>query len=88
MKAYTRKGKPPVHVQQLLSTMTYDEIYERIHYEHTYIQISLNIIDIICLRIFLLINKKICRQKMSIIFNEICINEEMQPIYTYLFWME
>ena len=29
------------------------------------------------------INKKICRQKMSIIFNEICINEEMLPKYTY-----
>ena len=28
------------------------------------------------------INKKICRQKMSIIFNEICINEEMLPKYT------
>ena len=27
------------------------------------------------------INKKICRQKMSIILNEICINEEMLPIY-------
>ena len=27
------------------------------------------------------INKKICRQKMSIMFNEICINEEMLPIY-------
>ena len=29
------------------------------------------------------INKKICRQKMSIMFNEICINEEMLPKYTY-----
>ena len=29
------------------------------------------------------INKKICRQKMSIIFNEICINEEMLPKYTH-----
>ena len=27
--------------------------------------------------------KKICRQKMSIMFNEICINEEMMPIYIY-----
>ena len=27
------------------------------------------------------INKKICRQKMSIIFKEIYINEEMMPIY-------
>ena len=31
------------------------------------------------------INKKICRQKMSIIFNEICINEEMLPKYTYTY---
>ena len=31
------------------------------------------------------INKKICRQKMSIMFNEICINEEMQPKYTYIY---
>ena len=30
------------------------------------------------------IQKKICRQKISIMFNEICINEEMQPKYTYL----
>ena len=29
------------------------------------------------------INKKICRQKISIIFNGICINEEMLPIYIY-----
>ena len=25
------------------------------------------------------INKKICRQKMSIMFHKICINEEMLP---------
>ena len=29
------------------------------------------------------INKKICRQKMSIIFNEICINEEMRQKHTH-----
>ena len=29
------------------------------------------------------INKKICRQKISILFNEICINEEMLPKYIY-----
>ena len=29
------------------------------------------------------INKKICRQKMPIIFSEICINEEMLPKYTH-----
>ena len=31
------------------------------------------------------IQKKICRHKMSIIFNEICINEEMLPKYTYIY---
>ena len=31
------------------------------------------------------INKKICRQKMCIIFNEICINEETLPIYIYIY---
>ena len=31
------------------------------------------------------INKKICRQKMSIMFNKICIDEEMLPIYIYIF---
>ena len=31
------------------------------------------------------INKKICRQKMSIMFNEICINEEMLPIYLSIY---
>ena len=30
------------------------------------------------------IQKKICRHKMSIMFNEICINEEMLPKYTYI----
>ena len=29
------------------------------------------------------IQKKICRLKMSIMFNEICINEEIMPKYTY-----
>ena len=31
------------------------------------------------------INKRICRQKMSNMFNEICINEEMVPIYIYIY---
>ena len=54
-------------------------------------QISLNIIDILCLHIFFWIRsnsriqKKICRHKMSIMFNEICINEEMLPKYTYIY---
>ena len=31
------------------------------------------------------IQKKIRRHKMSIMFNEICINEEMLPKYTYIY---
>ena len=31
------------------------------------------------------INKKICRQKMSIMFNEICINKEILPKYAYIY---
>ena len=33
------------------------------------------------IREFERIQKKICRHKMSIMFNEICINEEMLPEY-------
>ena len=36
------------------------------------------------IREFERIQKKICRHKMSIMFNEICINEEMLPIYIYV----
>ena len=31
------------------------------------------------------IQEKMCRQKISIIFNEICINIEMLPIYIYIY---
>ena len=31
------------------------------------------------------IQKKICRHKMSIMFYEICINEEMLPKYIYIY---
>ena len=33
------------------------------------------------------INQKICRRKMSTMFNQICINEEMLPkcIYIYIY---
>ena len=31
------------------------------------------------------IQKKICRHKMSIMFNEIFIDEEMLPIYIYIY---
>ena len=37
------------------------------------------------IREFERIQKKICRHKMSIMFNEICIKEEMLPKYTYIF---
>ena len=40
-----------------------------------------NMIKVI--REFKRIQKKICRHKMSIMFNEICINEEMLPKYIY-----
>ena len=32
---------------------------------------------------FEMINKKVCKEKMSIMFNQICINEEMLPKYAY-----
>ena len=37
------------------------------------------------IREFERIQKKICWHKMSITFNEICINEEMLPIYIYIY---
>ena len=37
------------------------------------------------IREFEWIQKKICRHKMSIMFNEICINEEMLPKYIYIY---
>ena len=37
------------------------------------------------IREFERIQKKICRHKMSIMFNEFCINEEMLPKYTYIY---
>ena len=45
-------------------------------------QFPLNTIKVI--REFGRTQKKICRHKMSIMFNEICINEEMLPKYTYI----
>ena len=44
-------------------------------------QFSPNIIS------FKRIYKKICRQKMSIMFNQICINEEMLPKYIYIVYI-
>ena len=37
------------------------------------------------IRQFERINKKIYRQKKSSMFNQICINEEMLPKYTYIY---
>ena len=37
------------------------------------------------IREFERIQKKICRHKMFIIFNEICINEEILPKYIYIY---
>ena len=37
------------------------------------------------IREFERIQKRICRHEMSIMFNEICINEEMLPKYTYIY---
>ena len=39
------------------------------------------------LREFERIQKKICRHKMSMMFYEIYINEEMLPIYIYIYIM-
>ena len=36
------------------------------------------------IREFERIQKKICIHKISVMFNEICINEEMLPKYTYI----
>ena len=46
-------------------------------------QFTLNMIKVI--REFERIQKKICRYKMSIMFNEIFINKEMLPKYTYIY---
>ena len=37
------------------------------------------------IREFERVKKKICRHKISIMFNEICIDEEMLPKYTYIY---
>ena len=36
------------------------------------------------IQLFEMIEVKICRQKLSVIFNQIRLNEEMIPKYTYL----
>ena len=37
------------------------------------------------IRQFERINEKMCKQKMSIMFNEIYLNDEMLPIYIYIY---
>ena len=53
------------------------------NYGHYINQFPPNTIKVI--REFERIQKKICRHKISIMFNEICINEEMLPKYTYTY---
>ena len=53
------------------------------NYGQYIIQFPPNTIKVI--REFERIQKKICRHKMSIMFNEICINEEMLPMYIYIY---
>ena len=80
----------------MLQPNIYIYIYIYIGSISSLIQISLNIINNFCQQIFLLIrsikairqyeriSKKICRQKMSIMFNEICINIHIY-IYIYIY---
>ena len=70
---------PPLMMAQSQAESTWD-----IHNYGKYInQFPPNTIKAI--RQYERINKKICRQKMSIIFNEICNNEEILPIYIYIY---
>ena len=46
-------------------------------------QFRLDIITLI--RQHEMINTKICRQKMYILFNQICLNEEIFPKYTHIY---
>ena len=53
------------------------------NYEQYLNQFPPNTIKVI--REFERIQKRICRREVSIVFNEICINEEMLPKYTYIY---
>ena len=70
---------PPLMMAQSRTESTRD-IYNYGQYIN---QIPPNTIKAI--REFERIQKEICRQKISIMFNEICINEEMLPIYIYIY---
>ena len=59
---------------------SYDIRWELVDKPPIIIMISLRSI-----RQFERINKKICRRKRSIMFNQICIHEEMLPIYIYIY---
>ena len=72
----------------LLDPFEFPYYFYRIRGELIYVlsivvQFPPNTIKVI--REFERIQKKICRHKMSIMFNEICINEEMLPKYTYIY---
>ena len=68
---------PPLMMAQSRAESTRDTC----NYGQYINQFPQNTIKVI--REFEWIQKKICRHKMSIMFNEICINEEMLPKYTY-----
>ena len=60
-----------------------ESIWEIDNYERFINQFSPNFIKSI--RQYERINKKYVDKKMSIMLYEICINEEMQPIYIYIY---
>ena len=70
---------PPLMMAQSRAESTRDTY----NYGQYINQFPTNTIKVI--REFEQIQKKICRHKMSIMFNEICINEEMLPKYTYIY---
>ena len=74
---YRRVVDPPLMMAQSRAESTRDTC----NYGQYINQFPQNTIKVI--REFEQIQKKICRHKMSIMFNEICINKEMLPKYTY-----
>ena len=75
-----------LHLFRNTHTHTHTHIYIYIYiyiYGQYLNQFPPNTIKVI--RKFERIQKKICRHKISIMFNEICINEEMLPIYIYIY---
>ena len=80
---FVRKEASVVHPPLMMAQSWAESTWEITNYGRIINQFQPNIIRSI--RQFERINKKICRQKMSIMFNEICINEEMMPKYTYIY---